>query len=66
VISLGKGLNLQIVAEGVETHRQLALLTKQGCTQAQGYLFGRPMPIDSYVGSVLSDTTQGQHRGVAS
>ena len=45
MVSLGRGLDLQVVAEGVETHRQLAALTKLGCTQVQGYLFGRPAPI---------------------
>jgi EAL domain-containing protein (putative c-di-GMP-specific phosphodiesterase class I) len=37
----------------VESHLQLAALTKQGCTHAQGYLFGRPMPIESFVGTAL-------------
>jgi diguanylate cyclase (GGDEF)-like protein/PAS domain S-box-containing protein len=55
VISLGRGLNLQVVAEGVESHLQLAALTKRGCTHAQGYLFGRPMPISSFVGTALHD-----------
>jgi len=55
VISLGRGLNLQVVAEGVETHQQLAALMKQGCTHVQGYLFGRPMPIINFLGSVLRD-----------
>ena len=45
VISLGRCLNLQVVAEGVETKQQLAVLTELGCNQAQGYLIGRPMPL---------------------
>jgi diguanylate cyclase (GGDEF)-like protein/PAS domain S-box-containing protein len=53
VISLGRGLNLQVVAEGVESHLQLAALTKNGCTHAQGYLFSGPMPISSFVGTAL-------------
>ena len=53
VISLAHGLDLQVVAEGVETEAQLALLSEKGCTQAQGYLLGRPMPIDHFIGSVL-------------
>jgi EAL domain-containing protein (putative c-di-GMP-specific phosphodiesterase class I) len=54
VISLGRGLNLQVVAEGVETHLQLAALTKNGCTHAQGYLFGGPMPISGFVGTAIN------------
>jgi diguanylate cyclase (GGDEF)-like protein len=53
VISLGQGLDLEVVAEGVETDQQLAALTKQGCTRAQGYLFGRPMPISYFLGSII-------------
>jgi diguanylate cyclase (GGDEF)-like protein/PAS domain S-box-containing protein len=55
IISLGRGLNLEVVAEGVESHLQLAALTKQGCTHAQGYLFSRPMPIGSFLGTALHD-----------
>lgn len=55
VISLGRGLNLEVVAEGVESHAQLVSLTKQGCTHVQGYLFGRPMPISHFIGPVLHE-----------
>jgi diguanylate cyclase (GGDEF)-like protein/PAS domain S-box-containing protein len=48
VISLGKGLNLPVVAEGVETAEQLAFLSREACNQVQGYLVGRPGPIDNY------------------
>ncbi len=42
IIALGETLNLNIVAEGVETGDQQALLTKLGCDSLQGYLLGRP------------------------
>lgn len=45
VIGLGKALDLDIVAEGVETAEQAAVLADMGCQLAQGYLFGRPAPI---------------------
>ncbi len=43
VIGLGKSLHMRVVAEGVETATQLAVLRKRGCPEAQGYYFGRPM-----------------------
>ena len=48
IISLGNGLGLKLVAEGVETEAQAKLLTEAGCTLLQGYLFGKPMPAEDY------------------
>jgi diguanylate cyclase (GGDEF)-like protein/PAS domain S-box-containing protein len=42
VIALGHALNLQIIAEGVETQEQADFLLTHGCEQAQGYLYSRP------------------------
>jgi EAL domain-containing protein (putative c-di-GMP-specific phosphodiesterase class I) len=39
VISMGKSLHMQVVAEGVETREQLAFLKRQGCPEGQGYYF---------------------------
>lgn len=44
VIDLAHGLNLETIAEGIETGPQDQLLRQMGCTQAQGYLYGRPEP----------------------
>jgi EAL domain-containing protein (putative c-di-GMP-specific phosphodiesterase class I) len=41
-IAMAHGLGLRVVAEGVETQRQLELLRAMGCDDGQGYLFGRP------------------------
>jgi diguanylate cyclase (GGDEF)-like protein/PAS domain S-box-containing protein len=48
VVSLAHALGLRAVAEGVETPDQLAELRTLGCELAQGYLFGRPAPADTY------------------
>ena len=44
IVGLGKAMNLDVVAEGVETEQQLLMVTKYGCDLAQGYFIGRPMP----------------------
>jgi len=46
VLSVGHGLGLSVIAEGVETQGQLDFLTENGCSAYQGYFFGRPVPID--------------------
>ena len=43
IVQLGHTLQLTVIAEGVETDRQLAFLTEYGCDEAQGYLFSRPL-----------------------
>jgi EAL domain-containing protein (putative c-di-GMP-specific phosphodiesterase class I) len=48
VIGLGHGLDISIVAEGVETQDQLSFLAVEACDQIQGYLLGRPAPIAQY------------------
>ncbi|MBX9848065.1 MAG: EAL domain-containing protein, partial [Rhodocyclaceae bacterium] len=44
VIGMSKTLGLMILAEGVETEDQLAILQRLGCEAGQGYLFSRPLP----------------------
>jgi len=48
VIGLARGLEVPVLAEGVETADQLAFLAKESCEQIQGYLIGRPRPIADY------------------
>ncbi|MEG4245526.1 EAL domain-containing protein [Microcoleus sp. MON2_D6] len=43
-IALGQGLNLQVIAEGVETAEQLAFLRSHKCDMGQGYFFSKPIP----------------------
>ena len=47
-IDLGHNMGLKVVAEGVEDHAALMLLTQQGCDEAQGYFIARPMPPEEY------------------
>ena len=48
IIAMAQTLNLAIIAEGVETEEQRLLLMGQGCTHYQGYLFGKPVPIEQF------------------
>ena len=52
VIDLGHGLEMSIVAEGVETLEQLGFLAEEGCDAVQGYLLGKPAPIGQYAALV--------------
>ena len=49
IISLGKMLELEIIAEGVETEKQLQFLEKNGCDFIQGYLVSKPIPLDKAI-----------------
>lgn len=44
IATLGHNLRMTTTAEGVETQAQLDIITRAGCTEAQGYFFGAPMP----------------------
>jgi diguanylate cyclase (GGDEF)-like protein/PAS domain S-box-containing protein len=55
VIGLCHGLEMSIVAEGVETEEQLAFLADEGCDAVQGYLIGKPLPIGQYAALVGRD-----------
>ncbi|MEE8347922.1 MAG: EAL domain-containing protein [Dehalococcoidia bacterium] len=52
IIAMAHNLKLNVIAEGVETVEQLALLKRQGCDEMQGYLFSRPGPPD-VIGELL-------------
>jgi EAL domain-containing protein (putative c-di-GMP-specific phosphodiesterase class I) len=44
IVTLARTLGTRVIAEGVETEQQVQELTRLGCTEAQGYFFGRPLP----------------------
>jgi len=52
VIGLGHGLEMSIVAEGVETQEQLGFLADVGCDAVQGFYIGKPLPIGQYAALV--------------
>jgi len=49
ISAMAKSLGLKTTAEGIETKEQARILSKAGCTYAQGYLFGKPMPASEIV-----------------
>ncbi|WP_013321179.1 diguanylate cyclase domain-containing protein [Gloeothece verrucosa] len=53
IIMLGKAFKLEVLAEGVETIKQLEFLKNCGCDHAQGFLISRPVPPDALLGSLL-------------
>ena len=59
IIAMAQSLNLNVIAEGVETEEQRQLLLSKGCIHYQGYLFGKPMPIEQF------ETLVKQKRSVA-
>ena len=59
IITLAKSLELDIIAEGVETESQRQFLLENGCELYQGYLFSRPIPIEQF--NELIENLQNQN-----
>ena len=55
ILDFAQNLKLSVVAEGVETERQLMLLRQLGCRAFQGFLFARPMPNEQFVAFASAD-----------
>ena len=60
IITLGHSLDLEVVAEGVETAEQLARLRAEDCDELQGYYFSRPVPASDFIALVRSETSFAQ------
>ena len=63
IVHMGRNLDMDVVAEGVESVEQLAFLQSLDCTYVQGLLFGDPMSSDSYL-ELLTQQAEGtdEHR----
>lgn len=48
IVAMAQSLNLDVIAEGVETEAQRDILLSNACVQYQGYLFGKPLPIEQF------------------
>lgn len=57
ILSLARGLELEIVAEGVETGDELAFLREHACDIVQGYLFSKPLPVLAMTALLVSEHT---------
>ena len=49
VLALGRSLKIPVLAEGIENPQQLSVLSAEGCDEAQGFLLGRPLPLERIV-----------------
>ena len=71
IVAMARGLNLNVIAEGVETQQQLDYLLEIGCSEAQGFLFGKPLTADiitqllmqePYAAPIIGDGLPNRHR----
>ena len=65
VIALGRGLDVPVVAEGVETEEQRKFLAAEHCNEIQGYYIGRPEPIAEYAALVGRKPAPGRKKTLA-
>jgi diguanylate cyclase (GGDEF)-like protein/PAS domain S-box-containing protein len=66
IISMGKSLNLKVIAEGVENEAQMSFLRTQRCDEIQGYYFSKPLAVDDVPGKLRSNDATVQARAQAS
>lgn len=56
IIAMSKALELNVIAEGVENEAQYKFLESSGCHAFQGYLFGKPVPVDKFIDLLKNNT----------
>ncbi len=64
IISMAQSLGIEVIAEGVETEAQRLLLLDDGCVAFQGYLFGKPVPIEQFDALISRGAAENQPRTV--
>ena len=64
IIEMGKSLDLEVIAEGVENSEQLEFLRKHGCFYAQGRLFGEPMEASKLLAILANQARGAPHHSV--
>lgn len=60
IVELGNELNVDVIAEYVETREQQKLLKKLGCTCYQGYLYSKPIPLDEFIQYIRKNQTENE------
>lgn len=60
IISMGKNLNMRVLAEGVESAEQADILTENGCDLLQGYYFSKPLPVEELANFIKKYTANGK------
>jgi EAL domain-containing protein (putative c-di-GMP-specific phosphodiesterase class I) len=63
VIDMAKNLHLKVIAEGVETEHQRDFLRDHGCDEVQGYLYAKPMPVETMTGLLRERATMAAEPG---
>ncbi|WP_198351263.1 bifunctional diguanylate cyclase/phosphodiesterase [Flavisphingomonas formosensis] len=62
IVHIGRGLRMDIVAEGVESAAELAMIQALGCTEAQGYWISRPLPLEDILAFISTPRSGGPKR----
>src|SRR5690606_18961797 len=65
LLQLGRGMGLQVIAEGIEDLDQAAWLLDHGCAMAQGFAFGRPAPLPSPADVLIGEVSETPAEDVA-
>lgn len=65
IIAMARALEMEVIAEGIETEEQRAYLVRLGCLHFQGYLFGRPVSADQFEKQILEHSAKSNASGPA-